>query len=147
MPSCAKPSCVAWEWLFRWRYSTTSLPPTQSSGNFLPVSFLFQSIDAAPAAVSDALCAGLLANNNSDHGAPSGRRIFKLQILRAVACNIVKHRDFYPTKEVLLKHSMSYLGMFDEFKGASAYAPCNLPSLSACKEFCIVYLHKNSTCK
>jgi hypothetical protein len=36
-----------------------------------------------------------------------------------VACNIVKHRDFYPTKEVLLKHSMSYLGMLDEFKGAS----------------------------
>jgi hypothetical protein len=41
----------------------------------------------------------------------------KLQILRAVACNIVKHRDFYPTKEVLLKHSMSYLGLLDEFKG------------------------------
>jgi len=54
----------------------------------------------------------------SKHGAPGARRIFKLQILRAVACNIVKHRDFYPTKEVLLKHSMSYLGMFDEFKGA-----------------------------
>ena len=57
---------------------------------------------------------------HSNHGAPGVRRIFKLQILRAVACNIVKHRDFYPTKEVLLKHSMSYLGMFDEFKGASA---------------------------
>ena len=39
-----------------------------------------------------------------------------------MACNIVKHRDFYPTKEVLLKHSMSYLGMMDEFKGASACA-------------------------
>jgi hypothetical protein len=59
---------------------------------------------------------------HSKHGAPGARRIFKLQILRAVACNIVKHRDFYPTKEVLLKHSMSYLGMFDEFKGASACA-------------------------
>jgi len=56
------------------------------------------------------------------HGAPDGRRIFKLQILRAVACNIVKHRDFYPTKEVLLKHSMSYLGMLDEFKGAVGMA-------------------------
>ena len=51
------------------------------------------------------------------HGAPNGRRILKLQILRAVACNIVKHRDFYPTKEVLLKHSMGYLGLLDEFKG------------------------------
>jgi len=46
-----------------------------------------------------------------------------------VACNIVKHRDFYPTKEVLLKHSMSYLGMFDEFKGASA---CALYRLRCC---------------
>ena len=63
-----------------------------------------------------------LQHANRNHGAANGKRIFKLQILRAVACNIVKHRDFYPTKEVLLKHSMSYLGMFDEFKGASACA-------------------------
>lgn len=62
---------------------------------------------------------GWSLESHRKHGAPDGRRIFKLQILRAVACNIVKHRDFYPTKEVLLKHSMSYLGMLDEFKGAS----------------------------
>jgi hypothetical protein len=41
----------------------------------------------------------------------------KLQIIRAIACNIVKHRDFYPTKEVLLKHALGYLGMLDDFKG------------------------------
>jgi hypothetical protein len=51
-------------------------------------------------------------------GPANARRILKMQIIRAVACNIVKHRDFYPSKEVLLKHVMGYLNMIDEFKGS-----------------------------
>jgi len=61
-----------------------------------------------------------LMDSNEDmrtSGAANSRRILKLQIIRAIACNIVKHRDFYPTKEVLLKHAMGYLNMLDEFKG------------------------------
>ena len=60
--------------------------------------------------LSDAEC-------RREHGAPNASRLLKLQIIRAIACNIVKHRDFYPTKEVLLKHALGYLGMLDEFKG------------------------------
>jgi hypothetical protein len=54
---------------------------------------------------------------NREHGAPNASPLLKLQIIRAIACNIVKHRDFYPTKEVLLKHALGYMGMLDEFKG------------------------------
>ena len=31
----------------------------------------------------------------------------KLQMCRAVACNIVKQRDMFPTKEILLKHAVA----------------------------------------
>jgi hypothetical protein len=55
---------------------------------------------------------------NREHGAPNASPLLKLQIIRSIACNIVKHRDFYPTKEVLLKHALGYMGMLDEFKGA-----------------------------
>jgi len=53
-----------------------------------------------------------------EHGAPNASPLLKLQIIRSIACNIVKHRDFYPTKEVLLKHALGYMGMLDEFKGS-----------------------------
>lgn len=71
------------------------------------------------------------------HGAPNGRRILKLQILRAVACNIVKHRDFYPTKEVLLKHSMGYLGLLDEFKGTPSLPVLSHRPALACHVPCL----------
>jgi len=35
----------------------------------------------------------------------------KLQICRAIGCNITHQRDMYPTKEVLLKHAVETLGM------------------------------------
>eukprot|EP01050_Picozoa_sp_SAG11_P019725 SAG11_NODE_3192_length_2622_cov_1.761395_3_plen_370_part_00 len=35
----------------------------------------------------------------------------KLQLCRAVACNIVKQRDMYPTKEILLKHAVGNMGL------------------------------------
>lgn len=35
----------------------------------------------------------------------------KLQMCRAVACNIVKQRDMFPTKEILLKHAVANMGL------------------------------------
>jgi hypothetical protein len=34
-----------------------------------------------------------------------------IQLCRAVGCNIVKQRDMYPTKEILLKHAVGNLGL------------------------------------
>eukprot|EP01044_Picomonas_judraskeda_P006691 COSAG03_NODE_679_length_6346_cov_11.418601_5_plen_189_part_00 len=36
--------------------------------------------------------------------------VFKMQLIRAVGCNIVKGRDIYPAKEILLRHIVSELG-------------------------------------
>ena len=35
---------------------------------------------------------------------------FKMQIVRAVGCNISKARDFYPAKEILLRHVVQEMG-------------------------------------
>eukprot|EP01051_Picozoa_sp_SAG22_P001357 SAG22_NODE_52_length_24288_cov_15.594568_25_plen_751_part_00 len=35
----------------------------------------------------------------------------RVQICRAIGCNIVKQRDMYPTKEILLKHAAGNLGL------------------------------------
>lgn len=36
--------------------------------------------------------------------------VFKMQLVRAVGCNITKGRDIYPAKEILLRHIVSELG-------------------------------------
>jgi hypothetical protein len=35
---------------------------------------------------------------------------FKMQLVRAIGCNITKARDFYPSKEILLRHAVQELG-------------------------------------
>jgi Ca2+-binding EF-hand superfamily protein len=35
----------------------------------------------------------------------------RIQLCRAIGCNIVKQRDMYPTKEILLKHAVGNLGL------------------------------------
>jgi len=36
----------------------------------------------------------------------------KLQVARAIGCNIVKTRDMHPSKEILLRHAVRYLGFY-----------------------------------
>eukprot|EP01052_Picozoa_sp_SAG31_P000915 SAG31_NODE_29_length_32663_cov_14.779695_2_plen_725_part_00 len=37
--------------------------------------------------------------------------VCRIQLCRAVGCNIVKQRDMYPTKEILLRHAVGNLGL------------------------------------
>ena len=37
--------------------------------------------------------------------------VFKMQLIRAIGCNIAKGREIYPAKEILLRHLVSELGV------------------------------------
>lgn len=59
-----------------------------------------------------------LANENISRDGMQGQsKILKLQLVRAIACNVVKCKNFYPTKEVLLRHALAYTGQMEDFKG------------------------------
>ena len=49
-------------------------------------------------------------SNDLDKSLEDESEVFKMQLVRAVGCNITKGRKIYPAKEILLRHIVSELG-------------------------------------
>lgn len=81
------------------------------------------------------------------------RDLFKIQLIRAVGVAIVKHGNMYPTMEILLRHSVQWLGM----KSSSQVSQPNvldnmtkfledMPMLTAVEQTAVLSVHLLTLC-